>query len=148
MNLTEDYIEFIKLLNLHGVKYLVVGAFAVAAYGHPRNTGDIDFWIEAAKENAEKILVVLKEFGFGSLNLTENDFTNEDSIIQLGYEPNRIDILSGVSGLTFNESWNNKMVSELEGQKVNFISLMDLRINKARTGRKQDEADLDNLPKE
>jgi hypothetical protein len=148
MNLTEDYIEFIKLLNLHGVKYLVVGAFAVAAYGHPRNTGDIDFWIEPSKENAQKIVVILKEFGFGSLNLSENDFTNEDSIIQLGYEPNRIDILSGVSGLTFNESWDNKVVSELEGQKVNFISLMDLRINKARTGRKQDEADLDNLPKE
>ncbi|MGQ0827068.1 MAG: hypothetical protein ACT4ON_01610 [Bacteroidota bacterium] len=146
MELDQDFKEFIQLLNLNKVEYLVVGGYAVTAHGYPRYTGDIDFWVRPEKENARKVIKSLLDFGFGSLDINEADFIKKDFIIQLGYPPNRIDILTGVSGLTFDECWDEKKEFVFENEKINFISLHHLRLNKKLTGRDKDNLDLKNLP--
>ena len=103
--LNNDFKEFIQLLNVHSVRYLVVGGYAVAFHGHPRYTKDIDIWILLDKTNAKKMLDVLNVFGFSSLGLTEDDFLKKDNIIQLGNPPNRIDILTDLSGVIFDECY-------------------------------------------
>jgi hypothetical protein len=99
VKLQRDLKEFIELLNSHSVDYLVVGGHAVAFHGHPRYTGDIDFWIRATPENAERVLKVLAAFGFSDLLLTTNDLVKPTSVIQLGRPPNRIDLLTSISGV-------------------------------------------------
>ena len=146
MELEEDFKEFIQLLNANKVAYLVVGGYAVAAHGYPRYTGDIDFWVKPEKENAINIVKALTEFGFGSLDIDTNDFLKENYVVQLGYPPNRIDIMTGVSGLTFEDCWKAKEVIEVQGEKINFISLYHLKLNKENTGRDKDKLDLNNLP--
>lgn len=146
MDIDQDFKEFIQLLNSNNVEYLVVGGYAVTAYGRPRYTDDIDFWIRSEKENAKRIIKTLIEFGFGSLDINEEDFLKKDFIIQLGFPPNRIDILTGVSGVIFEECWKEKKEFIFEGEKINFISLRHLRINKKESGRDKDNLDLKNLP--
>jgi hypothetical protein len=96
MMLSKDFKEFIELLNGHKVRYLVVGGYAVAFHGHPRYTKDLDVWIELSSENADKVIKALEDFGFGSMGLKSEDFLESDQIIQLGYPPNRIDILASL----------------------------------------------------
>ncbi|MFK7950961.1 MAG: hypothetical protein AB8G11_25500, partial [Saprospiraceae bacterium] len=96
MELDKDFKEFIELLNAHNVQYLVIGGYAVNFHGYPRYTKDIDFWLWMTDENIEKLLQVIKSFGFGSLGLDKSDFSDADNIIQLGYEPYRIDLLMDV----------------------------------------------------
>ena len=146
MELSQDFKEFIKLLNAHKVEYLVVGGYAVAIHGFPRTTGDIDFWVKPSKENAQRIVTTLIEFGFGSLDINIEDFTKENSVVQLGFPPNRIDIMTNVSGIDFDECWQNKKEVIFEEEKINFISLHYLRLNKKSTGRDKDNLDLKNLP--
>ncbi len=146
MDLSQDFKEFIQLLNVHKVEYLVVGGYAVAIHGFPRTTGDIDFWVNPSQENAERVVKSLIEFGFGSLDINIDDFIKNNSVVQLGFPPNRIDIMTSVSGLTFGECLQNKKEVEFEGEKINFISLHHLRINKKSTGRDKDNLDLKNLP--
>ncbi len=146
LDLNPDFKEFIELLNAHEVEYLVVGGYAVAFHGRPRFTGDIDFWIAISSVNASRIRHVLDEFGFSSLPLTAADFQGPDLVIQLGYEPNRIDILTSVTGLTFDECYARSVKADLKGLLVNFIHLNDLKVNKAATGRGKDIGDLENLP--
>jgi hypothetical protein len=147
MRLEKDYEEFIELLNEHSVQYLVVGAYAVSYYARPRNTGDIDFLVDNSSENILNLLQVLKKFGFAELDLTPNDFKGNDNIIQLGYEPVRIDIMTGISGVSFKEAYKNKVQDKLGNQSVYFISLNDLIANKKATGRTQDKADAELLEK-
>jgi hypothetical protein len=97
--LHSDLSEFVELLNSHGVEYLVVGGYAVAFHGHPRLTGDIDFFVRPAYENAERVLQVLKAFGFGELDIAANDLVATERIVQLGRPPNRIDLLTSISGV-------------------------------------------------
>lgn len=146
MDIGRDFKEFTELLNKHGVKYLVVGGYAVALYGYPRYTGDIDFWVKPEKENAKKIIKALEDFGFSGYDISENDFIEPDNVIQLGYPPNRIDIITGVTGLTFDESYSNKKKIEIENISIDFISLFHLRLNKKATGRDKDKTDLNHLP--
>jgi len=103
-----DFREFIQLLNENNVEYIVVGGYAVAVHGFPRYTGDIDFWVKPTKPNAEKLEKVIIDFGFGSLDIEKEDFLKENYVIQLGYPPNRIDIMTGISGLSFDECWEKK----------------------------------------
>ena len=145
MNLEEDLREFIELLNALNVRYMVVGAFAVAYHGHPRYTADIDLFIERSTENAERILKVIEKFGFGDLKLSVNDFLKEDQIIQLGISPNRIDLLTFLSGVSFQEAWATREPGEINDLKVPFISKEMLKRNKAASGRTQDLADLEHL---
>ena len=143
--LSKDFKEFIELLNEHNVRYLVVGGYAVAFHGHPRYTKDIDIWIELSLQNAENILEALKEFGFGSLDLSLDDFLEGDQIIQLGYPPNRIYILTALTGLKFEDCYNARIEFDVEGLHIHFIDLENLKKNKLATGRLQDLADAENL---
>jgi predicted nucleotidyltransferase len=143
--LNQDFKEFIRSLNDNNVRYLVVGGYAVALHGYPRYTKDIDIWVEMTRENAAKIVKALDQFGFGSLNLQESDFTEPDQIIQLGYPPRRIDILTTLPGVEFSECYLSHTTVTMEGISVNFIDLENLKKNKKATGRHQDLADLENL---
>jgi len=145
MELNQDFKEFIELLNKHKVKYLVVGGYAVGFHGYPRFTGDIDFWIAISNQNATKILNVLNEFGFGSLKFKIEDFLEANNIIQLGYEPTRIDILTSLSGVEFDNCYQHSVEANFEGLAIKFIDLKNLRINKASSGRAKDLGDLENL---
>ncbi|MBN8547236.1 MAG: nucleotidyltransferase [Ignavibacteria bacterium] len=145
MALTQDFKEFIQLLNEKSVKYLLVGGYAVGFYGNPRFTKDLDLWLECSNENAKKIEEVLKEFGFGSLGLSSKDFLDPEGIIQLGYPPARIDLIMGASGVNFEECFPKRETVLLDGVTVNLINLEDLKINKKASGRYQDLADLENL---
>jgi hypothetical protein len=143
--LSKDFKEFIELLNENKVKYLVVGGYAVAFHGHPRYTKDLDLWIGLSPENANKILDALKKFGFGSLGLKPDDFLESDQIIQLGYPPNRIDILTTLKDLHFEDCYKAKVEVEIQGLHINFIDIENLKKNKMATGRPQDLADSENL---
>jgi len=142
-----DFREFVKLLIKNQVEYLVVGGYAVSIYGYPRYTGDLDVWINPTPKNSIKILVCLNEFGFSSLELTENDFIKEYGIIQLGYPPVRIDIMNTLDGVSFDECFQNRSIIEIDGLPVNFISFNDLIKNKKTTARPRDIDDIENLTK-
>lgn len=145
MVLNKDYREFIELLNFHKVKYLIVGGYAVTVHGYPRYTNDIDIWLWIDNENAKKIINVLNDFGFGALGLKDEDFLSPDRIIQLGYAPNRIDLLTGVSGIEFKDCYPNKKSYDIEGLTIDFIDIDNLRKNKKASGRHKDLDDLENL---
>lgn len=143
----QDFIDFIELLNQHQVAYMVIGAHALAFHGRPRHTGDLDIWIEPSKENAVKMVTVLKEFGFGSLNLTEADFLKINYVTQLGYPPLRIDILNSISGVEFTEAYKNKIDGEVDGLPINFINVAEFIQNKEASGRQKDLGDIAALNK-
>jgi predicted nucleotidyltransferase len=143
--LNQDFKEFIQSLNDNGVRYLVVGGYAVALHGHPRYTKDLDVWIEMSTENASRLIKALKQFGFGSLGLKEEDFLVADQVVQLGQPPNRIDLLAAASGVNFETCYRSRLSVEVDGVPVAFIDLENLRKNKQATGRLQDLADLENL---
>lgn len=147
MDLNEDFKEFIALLNANGVKYLVVGGYAVAFHGYPRYTKDLDFWIWADPDNAERLIKTLHDFGFTELKLQPSDFLNTRNVIQLGYPPNRIDLITEVSGLDFENAYQNRKEAVFEGIQINFISIEDLVKNKNETGRLTDLADVERLTK-
>ncbi|MCB0522228.1 MAG: nucleotidyltransferase [Lewinellaceae bacterium] len=148
MVLDSNFKEFIELLNANGVKYLVVGGFAVAFHGYPRYTKDIDFWIWADPENAERIIKAIEEFGLGSLGLQASDFLNPENIIQLGYEPNRIDLITQLEGIDFEECYEQRRQVEFEGVPLNFIDLDSLIRSKRVAGRFKDLADVEKLEKQ
>jgi hypothetical protein len=143
--LSKDFKEFIKLLNEHNVKYLVVGGYAVAFHGHPRYTKDLDIWIEPSTTNAKNLLKALDQFGFGSLDLSWEDFLVSDQIIQLGFPPNRIDLLTTAAGLDFGTCYLSKVFATIDGLQVDFIDIENLKKNKRSIGRPQDLADIENL---
>ncbi|MEM6753021.1 MAG: nucleotidyltransferase [Cyanobacteria bacterium P01_C01_bin.38] len=143
--LNQDFKEFIQLLNDKQVKYLVIGGYAVAIHGHPRYTKDIDIWIEMSPENTQNLMAALTEFGFGSLGLSAEDFQAPDQIIQLGYPPSRIDLITTPDGIDFATCYEAKIEVSINDIKVNFIDLENLKINKQASGRLQDLADLENL---
>ncbi|MDH2903283.1 MAG: hypothetical protein PXZ08_04940 [Actinomycetota bacterium] len=145
MQLDRDFKEFVSLLNARNVRYLVVGGYAVAAHGLPRYTGDFDAWIWLNEENAQKVLGALDEFGFGGLDITEADFTREDSVVQLGYPPHQIDLLTSISAVNFEDAWPRRLDVEIEGEVVGFIGRDDLIANKRAVGRPQDLADVARL---
>ena len=147
MKVEKDYEEFLSLLNRHKVKYCIVGAFAVAFYAKPRYTKDLDILIEPSEENAHRVYDVLKEFGFGSLNLSRKDLSQKGNILQLGYEPVRIDILTEIEGLEFEQIWRNRAEGKYGSEKVNFISLDDLIKTKKLSDRLSDKLDVELLEK-
>jgi hypothetical protein len=141
----QDFKEFIASLNANQVRYLVVGGYAVALHGHPRYTKDLDIWVERSPENAYAILQALSQFGMGSLGLTEGDFLVPDQVIQIGFPPNRIDVLTDASGIEFAACFEQRFVISLDGVDISFIDLENLKKNKKASGRLQDLADLENL---
>ena len=145
MKLDKDFNEFVELFVAKGVRFLVIGGYALAAHGYPRATDDFDAWVWANSENAEKIVECLAAFGFGSLNLTTDDFTTLDRVVQLGYPPYRIDIITSISGVEFDNAWVNRLVVDVDGLKVPFIGRDDLLTNKRATGRPKDLLDVEYL---
>ena len=143
--LNQDFKEFIQLLNNHDVRYLVVGGYAVAIHGFPRYTKDIDIWIRTEAENVDRLLRAMDRFGFGSLGLKREDFLEPEQVIQLGYPPARIDVLTTLQGVDFNSCYAKKMIIGIDGVNVNVIDLENLKKNKIATNRPQDLADVDNL---
>ncbi|MCF7943408.1 MAG: hypothetical protein K9L21_03135 [Spirochaetia bacterium] len=145
VNIPKDFKEFIQLLNEHRVRYLIVGGYAVAYHGYPRSTGDIDIFIDTEAENANVLLEALNEFGFGGLGLSADDFTVSDQVIQLGYPPLRIDLLTSIDGVSFGEAWNNRNEYTDGHLTLQIISREDLVKNKLSTGRHRDLADAEEL---
>ncbi|MBU0559636.1 MAG: nucleotidyltransferase [Bacteroidetes bacterium] len=145
MKAENDFVEFVELLNKYKVKYIIVGAYALALYAEPRNTGDIDFFVESSFENAEKILKVLKDFGFENLEISLEDLLNPSMVIQLGFAPVRIDILTSISGVEFEEAFTDKVIKKLGGEDAFFISKELLIQNKRASGRNKDLADIEDL---
>ncbi len=143
--LNQDFKEFIQSLNANGVRYLVVGGYAVAVHGHPRYTKDMDVWIARDEENAARMVRALEDFGFGSLGLREVDFLEPDQIIQLGYPPVRIDVLTTLVGVDFEECFPTKLEVPVDDVVAYFIDIENLKKNKKASGRLQDLADLENL---
>ncbi len=143
--LNKDFREFFECLNSRNVRYLLIGGYAVAFHGHPRYTKDIDVWFDRTEANVANVLLALQDFGFGDLDLREADLMEPDSVIQIGYPPNRIDLLNSPDGVEFGECFEQKIVFELDGLKIPVIDLGSLRRNKKASGRLQDLADLEEL---
>ena len=141
----KDYEEFLGLLNKHSVRYCIIGSHALAFHARPRYTKDIDILVEASLDNAERILSALNEFGFGSLKLGVEDFSSKGNIIQLGYEPVRIDIITSLKSLDFSDIWQNRVQGSYGNQTVNFIDRRNLIKSKKISNRTQDKADLELL---
>ena len=124
----------------------MVGGYAVGHHGYPRATADLDIWIATTEANAEKVADALREFGFNSPQLTPQLFREHDKVVRMGLPPVRIEILTTISGVSFEACFARRTVADLGGEPVNFISLEDLKANKRAAARHQDLADLENLP--
>lgn len=145
MRLQKDLREFIELLSSRAVDCIVVGGHAVAFHGHPRFTGDIDFLIRPSIANARRVMEALHAFGFSHLNLTAEDLTLPDVVVQIGRPPNRIDLMTSISGVGFDEAWSGKELGELDGLPVFLLGREALLKNKLAAGREKDLADLSRL---
>lgn len=143
--LDKDFREFVELLNSTNVEYLLVGGYALAAHGHPRYTGDIDFWVNPTEDNAARLMSALTQFGFGNVGLSERDFLQPDAVVQLGYPPARIDLLTTIDGVSFDACYSRRRHVTLSGVTLALIDVDDLRANKRAAGRPKDIADLDSL---
>lgn len=141
----KDFEDFIELLNRFSVEYLIVGAYALALYARPRNTGDIDVYINSTEKNAENLLKVIKEFGFEDAGIEEVDFTTKGRIVQLGVSPVRIDIINEIDGVDFISAYKSRESHQFGRVSADFISRADLIKNKRASNRKKDIADLDEL---
>jgi hypothetical protein len=141
----KDFEELLQLFNKHKIHYCVVGGFAIAFYGVPRYTKDLDLFVRPDITNGKKIIQALKEFGFKSLKISEQDFAKPGFVIQLGYEPVRVDLITQIDGLTFEEVWKTKKKSVYGSEKIVLIGKKALIKNKKASGRKQDLADVEML---
>jgi len=140
-----DFVELFRSLNARSAEYLIVGGYAVAFYGYPRFTGDIDFFVNPSEENAGRVLAALEDFGFSGLDLSEGDFRSPDLLVSLGYPPERVDIVSSISGVSWEEAWAGRFAGSFGGESVFFIGRSELIRNKRSTGRPQDKVDADIL---
>jgi hypothetical protein len=147
MPLSKDLREFIALLNSNEVEYLVVGAFAVAWHGWPRYTADLDVLVRPSEGNVGRLFTALAQFGFGTTGIQAGDFLTPGMVIQLGIQPNRVDILTSISGLSFDEAWDSRTQGSLEGIEARFIGRDALILNKESTGRAKDLGDAGELRK-
>lgn len=148
--MTEDYRDFMAELLNAGARFLVVGAHALAVHGVPRATVDLDIWVEASPENARRVWQALAGFGapLEALQVTESDLTQPEIVAQFGVAPNRIDVLTSVSGLEFAEAWEERITADFEGLAVPFLGRTSLLRNKRATGRTKDLADIEALGEE
>ena len=142
----QDFSEFLKLLNAHHVEYLLIGGFAVAIHGYPRATADMDVWVAQNRTNAERIVDCLREFGFDTPDLVPELFDDPDRIIRMGEAPLRIEILTSIDGVNFDDCYSRSHQQIVDGSTVPVISLNDLKANKRASGRSKDQNDLENLP--
>lgn len=140
--MNRDFVEMLSVLCDNGVEFLVVGAHALAVHSRPRATGDLDIWVRPSAGNASRVMKALRAFGAPLENVREDDFVTAGQVLQLGVVPNRIDLLSGISGVVFEEAWPRRREVRMEGLVVPVLGREDLIRNKAATGRPLDLADL------
>ncbi|HNR94082.1 MAG TPA: nucleotidyltransferase [Kiritimatiellia bacterium] len=145
--LNEDYKEMLQSLVDENVKFLLVGAYALAAHGYPRSTMDIDIWVRPSPENARAVLRALSKFGAALHNLSSTDLQKSDTVFQIGVAPRRIDIITGASGLEFDGAYSRSIETDIDGLKINIPSLDDLICNKRASARAKDIADAEALEK-
>lgn len=143
--LNKDFREFIESLNSNKVKFLVLGGYALAFHGHPRYTKDLDIWLELSSENADRTMKALEDFGFGDLDVSKEDLLSVGMVVQLGYPPNRIDLINSPDGVTFAECFETRIAVDLDGTTIPVIDIDNLKKNKKASGRAQDLADLEKL---
>jgi hypothetical protein len=140
-----DFCELLECFNAHHVKALIVGAYALGYHGAPRMTGDLDVLVQPSVDNARRVIEALTSIGFGDVGLALEDFQKPDVVIQLGVSPVRVDILTGISGVSWDEAWAGRVEGALGGVRVAFIGLAEFRRNKEASGRHKDLADLEAL---
>ena len=146
IELHPDFKDFLKLLNFHDVRYLLVGGYAVGYHGYPRATGDMDIWIELSELNSKKVVSAFRDFGMPDEAVSEGLFLETNKVIRMGEPPVRLEVITGASGIDFKECFSNREVLEIDGIPINFISLEDLKKNKRAAGRHKDLEDLEHLP--
>ncbi|MDQ1264265.1 MAG: hypothetical protein QG559_1266 [Campylobacterota bacterium] len=146
MYLTQDYQDIIELFNINQVKYIVAGAYSMSVFGYARSTYDIDLWIAKDDENVQKVLNSLQEFGV-PFEIEKKDLQKENNVIQIGVIPNRIDILTDIDGVKFDDAWNNKQVRIIDNLNVNVLDIHDIIKNKSSTNRPKDKLDVIELNK-
>ena len=145
MKLQQDLREFIELLNSQQIDFIVVGGYAVAYHGYPRFTGDVDFLIRPTLSNAQRVIAALSSFGFAELTIAPEDLLTENRVIQLGKAPNRIDILTSISGVSFADAWRGRVAAILDELPVFMLGFKELIANKTAAGRAKDSADVAQL---
>ncbi len=143
-----DFKELLALLNVHSVKFIIVGAHALAFHGAPRYTGDLHIFVEPSAENAKSMMDALSDFGFGGLGITEADFSKPDMVVQLGCPPVRIDIMTSISGVTWDEADKSAVPSDYGSVPVRFIGKEAYKKNKRESGGNKDLADIEALQEE
>lgn len=148
MPLSRDLREFVECLNSNRVEYLIVGALAVSWHGYPRYSADVDLLVRPTPENAQLVINALRQFGFDALDITTTALTVPGMVIQLGYEPNRIDLMTSISGVTFDEAWQTRVQGKIDGLPVVLIGRDALLRNKEATGRGKDKIDAEELRKQ
>jgi hypothetical protein len=148
MELNQDFLEFIGYLEESKVEYLIVGVYAVALHGFPRYTGDIDFFIAIDEQNAKLIVGVFEKFGFGEIGLEEEDFQRPDFVVEIGREPRKIQVLTGIDGVVFSECYERRLQIEIAGKMIPFIAKEDLIRNKIASDRPKDRIDVMELERE
>jgi hypothetical protein len=143
--MNDDFVDLLRAFSEADVRFLVVGAYALAVHGHPRATGDLDVWVEATPENAERVFRALRTFGAPMLDVTPADFAGGSLVYQIGLPPRRIDVLTALTGLTFEQAWGDRVRRVLAGVEVDVIGRASYLLNKKVTGRPQDLADIARL---
>ncbi len=142
MSVSKDFEELFACLSAHGVRALVVGAYAVAFHGKPRFTKDIDILVEPTLENAARLVAALADFGFGSVGLSADDFVVPGRVVQLGYPPNRVDLITAIDGVDFDSAWRGRVAGPYGSAEVFYLGKDELIRNKLASGRPQDQVDL------
>ena len=148
METQEDFKELLALFNSRGIEYLITGAHTLAYYGAPRYTGDLDLYVRPSADNALRIMEALTEFGFGGVGLTADDFSSPGQIIQLGFPPVRIDLITSLTGVSWEEAVAGRESGDFGGVSVFYLGKEQFLINKRATGRMKDLADLEALGEE
>jgi len=148
VNVSKDFEELFAFFNARDVRFLIVGAYAVAFHAKPRFTKDIDVLVEPSEDNAHRVIAALEDFGFGSLGLQLADFTESGRIVQLGYPPNRIDFATSIDGVSFETAWAGRAPGLYGSQPVSYLGRTELIHNKKAVGRPQDRIDLESLGSE
>ena len=145
--LDSNFADFLRLLNSHGVKYLVIGGYAVGYHGHVRATGDLDVFVEVSPKNADALVTVFREFGMNTPKLRRELFLENEKIVRIGVPPLRIEVLNGISGVAFAECYEKRVEDVIEGIRIAFIDRQSLLKNKTASGRPNDVADVAALTK-
>ncbi len=143
MEVQQDFRDLLALFNKHKVDFIIVGAYALGYHGAPRYTGDLDIFIKPDPVNARNIMQALSDFGFGSVGLTETDFNEEAKVVQLGVPPVRVDIITSITGVSWDQAWSGRVKGLFGDLEVHYIGREDFISNKRSLGRKKDIADLE-----